>query len=229
MQTMSRRSFVSLMTASAAMILAGCSEQPPKAAPAPTNTDAAIPTEATSSEAAERDETMERINQAVLVVYFSCTGITQKIAGYAAKVLGVPTYQIEARDPYSPDDIAYYTDCRADREQADTSVRPQIAESLPDLSEYSTVIIGYPIWHGQAPRIISTFLESADLTEKTIVPFCTSHGSGVGSSATNLESLCLDTHWLPGRRFAADSSEVEVTSWLEEEGLAPAMSTAALV
>ena len=226
MRTMSRRSFVGLMATSTAIALAGCSGQPSKATPAATGTDTAIPAKTAGLELAESDEPMEGIDQGALVVYFSCTGVTQKIAGYAAEALEASTYRIEAHDPYTSDDIAYYTDCRADREQADAGARPQIAGSLPDLSGYSAVILGYPIWHGRAPRIISTFLESTDLTGKTIAPFCTSHSSGVGSSAPSLESLCPDARWLPGRRFAADSSEAEVTSWLEGEGLAPAIGAA---
>lgn len=217
-----------LMAASAAMVLAGCSGQPRKAVSSESSSDTDGLTGAAHPEPAEEDKAVERIDQTALVVYFSCTGATQKIAEYAAEALKAPTYRIEARDPYTPDDIAYYTDCRADREQADADARPQIAGGVPDLSGYSTLVLGYPIWHGQAPRIISTFLESADLAGKTILPFCTSHSSGIGSSATSLEAICPNAHWLSGRRFAADSNEVEIASWLEEEGLVSATGAAVM-
>lgn len=96
-------------------------------------------------------------------------------------------------EPYTEANLAYYTVGRADQEQDDPSARPAINGGVEDISQYDTVLLGYPIWHGQAPRIISTFLESYDFAGKTIISFCTSHSSGVGSSADNLHDLCLDT------------------------------------
>lgn len=78
----------------------------------------------------------------------------------------------------------------------------------------------YPVWHGQAPRIVSTFLESYDFSGKTIIPFCTSHSSGIGSSADNLHPLCSDsTEWLEGRRFAGGSSKATMEEWLSDTGI----------
>ena len=85
---------------------------------------------------------------------------------------------------------------------------------------YDTVVLGYPIWHGQAPRIISTFLESYDFSGKTIVPFCTSHSSGIGSSASDLHSLCPDSvKWLDGKRFGGGTSKEEIEGWLRGIGI----------
>lgn len=84
------------------------------------------------------------------------------------------------------------------------------------MKSYETVFLGYPIWHGQAPRIISTFLESYDFSGKTIVPFCTSHSSGIGSSDTNLHKLCPDsTAWRPGERFPAGTAKESVKEWID--------------
>ncbi len=106
--------------------------------------------------------------------------------------------------PYTETDLAYYTNGRADQEQNDPSARPAIAGKVENMEEYDTIILGYPIWHGQAPRIISTFLESYDFSEKTIIPFCTSHSSGIGSSADNLHELCPDSvNWMEGKRYEA--------------------------
>jgi len=82
------------------------------------------------------------------------------------------------------------------------------------MADYDVVFLGYPIWHGQAPRIISTFLESYDFTGKTIVPFCTSHSSGIGSSDTNLHSLASGANWLSGRRFAARTTRKTMETWI---------------
>lgn len=88
------------------------------------------------------------------------------------------------------------------------------------MEDYDIIFLGYPIWHGQAPKIIYTFLEKYDFGGKTIVPFCTSASSGVGSSATNLHSLCSDTvTWTEGRRFAPGTSKSTVVSWINNLGL----------
>lgn len=87
---------------------------------------------------------------------------------------------------------------------------------MENIEEYDTIILGYPIWHEHAPRIISTFLESYDFAGKTIVPFCTSHSSGIGSSADNLHDLCpASVNWLEGRRFEAGTTKESIESWLE--------------
>lgn len=86
------------------------------------------------------------------------------------------------------------------------------------MEPYSTVVIAYPIWHGQAPKIIYTFLESYDLSGKTIIPFCTSASSPLGTSATNLHTLAPDSTWKDGRRFAAGTSQATIEAWLENMG-----------
>ncbi len=162
----------------------------------------------------------------ILVAYFSATGTTRPLAGYAAEHLGADIYEITPQEPYTQEDLAYYTDCRADREQNDPAARPAISGGVEDMSRYDVVFIGYPIWHGQAPRIISTFLERYDFTGKTIVPFCTSHSSGIGSSATNLHELASGAEWLDGKRFSSGTGREEIESWIDSLGLpdaAPAL------
>ena len=161
------------------------------------------PSEFVSTEKQEAD-----VSTKTLVVYFSCTGTTELVAEYITEILGADSYQIVPEDPYTEADLAYYTNGRADQEQNDPNVRPAISGGVENMDEYDTIILGYPIWHGQAPRIISTFLESYDFSGKTIVPFCTSHSSGIGSSADNLHVLCADsTLWMEGRRFEAGTSK----------------------
>ncbi len=152
----------------------------------------------------------------VIVVYFSRTGHTKPLAEYIKEELDASICEIEAKVPYTDDDIKYYTDCRADREQADPSARPEIAGELPDLSNYDTVFLGYPIWHGQAPKIIYTFLESVDVSGKTVIPFCTSASSPVGSSAENLHSLAPNAEWRDGTRFAIGTTREEIKEWLKQ-------------
>lgn len=149
-----------------------------------------------------------------LVIYFSATGTTQTIAQVIAQTIGADLFEIVPEDPYTETDLAYYTNGRADQEQSNPSVRPGIAGELPQLSAYDTVFLGYPIWHGQAPRILYTFLESTDLSNKTVIPFCTSHSSGMGGSAEALAELEPNAHWLPGKRFGADTDAEDIAQWI---------------
>lgn len=200
--------FVMLMTA------AGCSEH---TAGKPSGTDSENSTNANNNNSKENISTEAGGN--VLVVYFSCTNITEGIAEIIADETGGALYEIVAADPYTEDDLKYYTDGRADKEQADPSCRPEISGSVDGMDAYDIVFIGYPIWHGQAPRIIYTFLESYDFGEKTIIPFCTSHSSGIGSSAENLHGLAPDSKWKDGERFSPDTDQNTVKSWVNSMNL----------
>lgn len=150
-----------------------------------------------------------------LVAYFSRTNNTEKVADYIIDYLNTERYEIEAKIPYTDEDIKYYTDCRADREQNDPTARPEIGSEAIDISQYDVVYLGYPIWHGQAPKIMYTFIESYDFSNKTFIPFCTSASSGIGSSATNLSKSAPNAKWLDGRRFSSTASQDEVLSWLK--------------
>lgn len=101
----------------------------------------------------------------------------------------------------------------------DASARPAISGSISNMEQYDVIFLGYPIWWGQAPKIIYTFLESYDLGGKTIVPFCTSGSSGIGSSASNLHSLASSATWLNGQRFSGGASRSTVESWVNGLGL----------
>ena len=151
-----------------------------------------------------------------LVAYFSRTGNTKPLAEYAAEYLGATLFEITAKIPYTDEDIAYYTDCRADREQKDESARPEIATAVENMDEYDTVIIAHPIWHGIAPRIISTFLESYDFSGKTLLTFCTSASSPLGQSAKQLQELTPNSTWLESKRFAIGTSREEIEKWLDD-------------
>ena len=173
------------------------------------------PSESVSTEEQETD-----VSTKTLVVYFSCTGTTELVAEYITEILGADSYRIVPEDPYTEADLAYYTNGRADQEQNDPDVRPAISGGVENMDEYDTIILGYPIWHGQAPRIISTFLENYDFSGKTIVPFCTSHSSGIGSSADNLHPLCAESvEWRDGKRFEPGVSKESVQKWIEEIGI----------
>ena len=151
----------------------------------------------------------------VLVAYFSATGNTEGIAQHIAGVTGGDLYEIVPETPYTSADLNYSNnDCRANQEQNDPAARPAIDGGVENMADYDVIFLGYPIWWGQAPKIISTFLESYDLDGKTIVPFCTSGSSGIGSSATNLHTLASGADWLSGNRFGGSASRSDVERWV---------------
>ena len=123
---------------------------------------------------------------------------------------------IEAAVPYTDEDIEYNNDsCRANKEQNDKSVRPEIANPISSIDSYDTIFLGYPIWWGQEPRIIDTFLESYDFSEKTVIPFCTSGSSGIETSEKNISELVTIGNQLEGRRFPASATKDDVKAWYD--------------
>lgn len=158
--------------------------------------------------------------QKVLVAYFSATNTTKTLAEYISDGLNADIYEIVPATPYTSADLNYgNSSSRATVEQNDPSAHPAIARSVSSMEQYDIVFIGYPIWWGQAPRIVSTFLESYDFNGKTIVPFCTSGSSGIGSSATNLHSLTNGATWLDGQRFSGGTSRDTMIEWVNSLGL----------
>ncbi len=156
-----------------------------------------------------------------LVAYFSATGNTQGVARHIQAVTGGDLFEIVPETPYTAADLDYNSDCRANREQNDDDARPAIAQDsvVENMADYDVIFLGYPIWWGQAPKIIYTFLESYDLTGKTIVPFCTSGSSDIGTSDDNLRPSAEGASWLDGRRFSAGASETDVKDWVDDLGL----------
>ncbi len=162
-----------------------------------------------------------KVDKKSIVVYFSCTDNTKRIAEYIAESTSADIYRIEPAVPYTSADLNYgNADSRTSKEQNDVSARPEIAGALPDFSEYENVYIGYPIWWGQAPKILYTFVESCNLSGKTVIPFCTSGSSGIGTSAKNLQAaVASQATWLDGRRFAGSSPKSDVENWISGLGI----------
>ncbi|MDE6036429.1 MAG: hypothetical protein K2G36_11060 [Ruminococcus sp.] len=153
-----------------------------------------------------------------LVVYFSRTGNTEKIAEYLIESTHADSYVIEAEEPYTDEDIAYNNSgCRANQEQADKSARPAIAKPIESIDNYDIIYLGYPIWWGEEPRIIDTFLESYDFSDKIVVPFCTSGSSGNATSEKNISELVPIGNQLTGKRFSGSASKESVETWLKEK------------
>ena len=167
----------------------------------------------------EQQNTIEKSNETTnnpktAVVYFSATGTTEKIAEYIKNVSGGDIFEIEPEEPYTDADLNYNTDnSRANNEQNDANARPEIANTI-DIDSYDTIFLGYPIWWGDAPKIILTFLDEADLSGKTVIPFCTSGSTGISASESTLKNYVPDANWLSGRRFSSNASQSDVNNWV---------------
>ena len=156
----------------------------------------------------------------ILVAYFSATNNTEGIAQKLADGLGADLYEIIPEQPYTDADLDYGDpNSRSTVEMNDPSARPAISGSVENMEQYDVVLIGYPIWWGEAPRIMSTFIESYDFSGKTLAAFCTSASSGFGSSDSALRSAASDADWLDGRRFPADASADDVLEWANGPGV----------
>ena len=150
-----------------------------------------------------------------LVAYFSASGVTRAAAVRLAKAAGADLFEIKPAVPYSRADLDW-TDpkSRSSFERDNPVSRPAIAETVPHMDEYGTVFIGFPIWWYAAPAIISTFLESYDFTGKTVIPFATSGGSGMGNITERLKPLCSAlTQWGNGKLLNRISDK-ELQNWL---------------
>ena len=152
----------------------------------------------------------------VLVAVFSASGVTKRVGQEVARISGGDFFEIVPVEKYTNADLNYMNSrSRSSVEMNDPSARPEIAGRVDDMDSYDTLIIGFPIWWGVAPRIIETFLESYDLSGKTIIPFCTSGGSGVGRSDTALhKNVSGDVKWGKGVQINRPN-ESTIKSWLE--------------
>ena len=136
----------------------------------------------------------------VLVAYFSAGGTTGRMAKEIAETAGADLFEIRPLQPYTNADLDW-TDkkSRSTKEMNDPACRPEIAEQVTDMGQYDTVLLGFPIWWYVEPRIVDTFLESYDFSGKTIIPFATSGGSGIGKPEKSLRKHCPEAEWKPGK------------------------------
>ena len=171
--------------------------------------------EAAETEAAPAENTASE--GGVLVVFFSATGTTKGVAEKIAALENADLYEIKAAQEYTDDDLNWHDSAsRTTKEQNDSSARPEIGSEPISLEGYSKIYVGYPIWWGEEPRIMDTFAESYDFTGKTLIPFCTSGGSGIGRSGQNLAENAGAGNWLEGQRFSGGVSEADLQSWIDE-------------
>ena len=194
--------------------LAGCSSE--------TATESAEPSVATETSAAPEETADAASDSSTLIVYFSATGNTEEAAGYIADITGGDTFELEAVEPYTDEDLNYGDDnSRVSREHEDESLQDVelVADTVDNWDSYDTVFIGYPIWWGSAAWPVDGFIEANDFTGKTVIPFCTSASSGLGDSDKELAEMAGTGDWLEGHRFSSRVSEEDVQQWLDELNL----------
>ncbi|CUP56982.1 flavodoxin [Bacteroides xylanisolvens] len=149
-----------------------------------------------------------------IVVYFSATGNTKRAAEIIARTKGLDVWEIKPKEPYTDSDLDYTNDnSRVSREHQDRSLMPEIDGDVPGWDSYETVFLGYPIWWGEAPNIVYHFVRSHDFSGKQVIPFCTSHSSGLGDSDVLLEETAKSGEWFPGTRFSGGVSESDLIDW----------------
>lgn len=170
---------------------------------------------AESTSEAETEPAESGAESKTAVVYFSATGTTAEIAKMIADETNGGLFEIVPEVPYTEDDLNYINDsCRANIEQNDDSARPEIANDLSAVSDHDVVFLGHPIWWGTNPRIIQTFLESYDLSGAKVYTFCTSGGSGIETSVSELQSLYPEANIISGKKLS-DATADDIHEWIE--------------
>ena len=183
------------------------------------NESSAATTEEDSAEASSEAETDGDGTQGkTLVVYFSATGNTERVAEVIADTTGGELFKLEPVDPYTDEDLNYNDDnSRVSQEYADESLRnvELVADTVDDWQDMERIYIGYPVWWGIAAWPVNTFVEANDFTGKTVIPFCTSASSGLGDSGELLAELAGTGDWQEGMRFRSSVSDEDVVAWVE--------------
>ena len=158
----------------------------------------------------------------ILVAYYSATGTTEAVAQTIADAAGADLFEIVPAEPYTGNDLDWTDDSsRVSREHNNESLRNvELTKTTPEnWDEYDTVLIGYPIWWGDAAWPVNNFVKDNDFSGKTVIPFCTSASSGIGSSGDILEKLAGTGSWQDGERFSSGASEDNIVAWLNSLGI----------
>lgn len=153
-----------------------------------------------------------------LIVYFSASGNTERVAGYLAEATGGDLFELVPVTPYTDEDLNWRTDgSRVNREHDDESLRdvPLVSTTPENFDEYDVILIGYPIWWGIAAWPVNNFVKNNDFTGKTVIPFATSTSSGMGESGTLLRDMAGTGNWQAGQRFSSGASRETVENWVK--------------
>lgn len=196
-----------------------------KPASSTTQPETSAPTEqpeSSSTAPAESEPETQPETGKTLVVYYSASGNTERVAKDIAEAAGADLFEIVPTEVYTSDDLDWTNpDSRVSREHDDESLRdvPLTNTEVPDWDSYDTVFVGYPIWWGIAAWPVDTFVKNNDFTGKTVIPFATSSSSGMGQSGSLLADMTGTGEWQEGQRFSSGVSSDDVQSWVNGLGL----------
>ena len=152
-----------------------------------------------------------------LVAYFSASGVTKKVAENLAKAAGADLFEIVPEQIYTSADLNWQDkQSRSSVEMNDRSSRPAISSKVENISQYSHVFVGFPVWWYREPSIIDTFMESYNWNGITVIPFCTSGGSGLGDAGKNMQALGKGAKVIEGKRLSGNASEAELKAWADQ-------------
>ena len=150
-----------------------------------------------------------------LVTYFSASGETKRVAEKIASITNGDLFEIEPKEKYTNADLDWTNkQSRSSVEMKNKSFRPEIKENSLDISSYDTILIGFPIWWGVCPTVVNTFIESKDFTGKTLIPFCTSGGSGMSYAENDLKETYPNYNWKEGKRLTGRENDEDLKNWI---------------
>ena len=151
----------------------------------------------------------------ILVSYFSASGVTKSVAEKIAKAVKGDLFEIEPKGKYTDADLDWTNkQSRSSVEMQNKSFRPEIEDNNIDISSYDTILIGFPIWWGVCPTVVNTFIESKDFTGKTLIPFCTSGGSGMSYAENDLRKTYPNYNWKEGKRLTGTENNEDLKNWI---------------
>ena len=178
-------------------------------------------TENGNSNETQEDKTQENQNnnkpandKKIAIIYFSATGTTKKVAEYIKNATNGDLIEIVPKEKYTDNDLNYgNNNSRANKEQNDSNARPEISNNI-NTDSYDVIYLGYPIWWGDVPKIILTFLDNHNLNGKIVIPFCTSGSTGISGSLSTLKNYNKNINWIDGKRFSSSVTQDEISSWI---------------
>lgn len=209
-----------ILLAALALSLAACGSSTPASTPAPTTAPAEAaeaPVDTAAEASADTAEAAAPETGKVLVVYYSASGNTARVANDIAEAAGADVFEIVPVEPYTSDDLNWTNQSSrvsVEHDNPDARTVELVSTEVPDWDSYSTVFIGYPIWWGIAAWPVNGFVSANDFTGKTVIPFATSSSSGMGESGALLAQLASTGDWQVGQRFSSGASASDVQDWV---------------
>ena len=151
----------------------------------------------------------------ILVTYFSASGVTARVATELASNIGADAFEIKPKQSYTNEDLDWTNKTsRSSLEMKDKSFRPEIIDTVNNLNDYDTILVGFPVWWYTAPTIINTFIESQDFSDKVLIPFCTSGGTGIEGCEKDLKTAYPQYRWESGKRLTGNETQDDINKWL---------------